>query len=283
MDDTQEVHDLFRGAAEVSKCVSSLALVGELIAAAIALHGIFFQDTPISLWRPILAFGLAFLTWMLRQYATHVDGFSERCRRLSLRAFARGAVISPSRCSSLRSDAPFFAARIGRNLPANTLNDYYEPSTEVGEGRLRELYGHSSFYTWRLLRASAGLYALGSGLLFAVALFSLYQLAASDITTLPRKQALDALFSVVLTILGLRGLSVVVMSALGASDARRIADALIADQLPTGTQLDELTEAYDFERTRAPSAPTWVYQLFRQRLAEDWAHRRRALSGSAET
>lgn len=279
MSDTQEVHDLFRGAGEVSKWLRVAALSGEIAAAGIALHAILLKGSDVAIARPLLAFGLALGTWALREYATHVDQFAERCRRISIRAYANGDSVSPGRCSTLRSAAPVGATALALRLPATALEDYYEPSMPVGEERLRELYAHSSFYTWRLLRATAWLYGIGAGAVFGIALVVLYQLAASDTPPLPRPLALEAIFSVLLAVLGLRGLSLMAACAFGASGAKKVAEGLIADPLPTGPRLLELADAYDFERMGAPSPPTILYKMNRDRLAEDWAHRRRALSG----
>lgn len=277
MSDTQEVHDLFRGAGEVGKWLRLAAFTGEIAAAAIALHAILTESSNIAPVRPLLAFGLAFGTWALREYATHIDRFAERCRRSSIRAYACGQSISPGRCSSLKSAAPIGAISLAKRLPAKTLENYYEPTMPVGEARLRELYAHSSFYTWRLLRTTAWIYGVGASAVFVSALVALYQLAASDSPPLPRQLALEALFSVVLAVLGLRGLSLMVASSFGASGAKKVAEALTAQPLPTGHRLLELADVYDFERAGAPSPPTIVYKVSRERLQRDWMHRRREL------
>jgi hypothetical protein len=282
--DTQEVHDLFRGAAEVSKAARLVAFLFELVAVAIALEGIFSENSSIKAWRPLLAFGLTFASWLLREYASHASNFADQCRRAAMRAYATESVIARSRSSEFRSDAPLFAAKLAKLLPAKTLNDYYEPKFPPGEDRLRELYAHSAFYTWRILRVSASFYSLASAALFVTAVVVLYQLVIDgpltdpDVSTVARHQVLEALFSIVLGIVGLRGLAVSLASILGTIAMRKVADALIRTPLPAAADLDEWTESYDFERAGAPSPPTALYWLMRDKLAADWHHRRGALT-----
>jgi hypothetical protein len=154
--ETQEVHDLFRGAAEVGKLARTVALGAEVVAVAIALHGIFSENSSIAAWRPFVAFVLAVGSWGLREYASRASNFSEECRRSSIRAYAAGISIPGSRCSSFRLNAPWLAPWMARQLPSGALDDYYEPQHPPGDARLREIYAHSSFYTWQNLRRLAG-------------------------------------------------------------------------------------------------------------------------------
>ncbi len=278
MNDTQEVHNLFRGTAEVAKWIRQAALIFEIAAAAIAVQGV-AQAVGVSAWRPILAFMFVAASVGIREYATKIDRFGEECRLASAFAFACGKAIPPGRASSLRGLAPIFAARLAARLPAADLDAYYDgPSSDPGEGRLREMYANSSFHTWRLMRAAAWLYGSVSFLILLLTLVVMFDLASVDAASVPRDQVLDALFTLVLAVLALRVVAQTVALAFGASGSRAVADALVKAPLPAGSDLLELTDRYNFERIGSPAPPSWLYRIMRAALAEEWAKRRRSLS-----
>jgi hypothetical protein len=278
MKNTQEAHDTFRGSAEISKWIRAAAPLAELCAAALALHAIYLIDSTLAAWRPITAFLLLVTAASARAYGAKVERFAEECRRVSARAFAIGSDIPIGQCSAFRSDAPMFARYLAQRLPASTLESYYEPTCGVGPDRLREVYAHSAFFTWRLLRTSAIVHGIGSLLLVLSTVLLMYALVTSDLPRPVRLRALDALFSVALGVAALRLVGASIRCAFSARGTRLIADALIGHPLPGGQLLDHLTRCYDFERMGAPQAPTILYKTMRARLSNDWNHRRGALA-----
>jgi len=272
----QEIHDLFRGSAELSKHVRFLALVVECIAAGIALHAILADGSAI-LFRPLAVVLFAAIALALRGYAGNVDRFSEECRRTSVRAFATGSRIPANLCAFLRSDAPSRVGVLVKRLPAATLDEYYEPKAPPGESRLRELYAHSSFYTWRLLRAASRVYAASAAVIFMATFVIVYWLAGTDSPTVPRGRVLDALCSVVLVVFLLRAISSTFATCSAAEQARRASDALITSPLPSGESLVSLIDRYDFARMGVPGPPTMLYRIKRKELGAEWEQRRLAL------
>jgi hypothetical protein len=274
MREVEEVHALFRGAAEVAKRLRLVAGVLELLAAVVAFEGIAADS--VASWQPLVAFLCLLIAAFLRMRSEATNAFAQRCRRVSIRAFAEGMDLQAGTCTTFRSDAPLCAARMSAKLPATTLYDYYQPYQAPGEKRLRELYAHSSFYTWRLATYATWFYGLLAAVVGLSTVVVLNGIVVSDATLATRAAALDALFSVVLAALTLRLVELAVASH-GASDsARDIANALIKQPLPSGNDLDSLVIEYDVERVSAPAPSTVLYRICRNRLERDWHDRRRA-------
>lgn len=283
MSTTQEVHVLFRGSAELAKYLRLGALGCELVAALIAIDELFLGFFGVILWRPVLALTLVAVAVFLREYSKEAERFAELCRSTSVRAFAKGAEVPFGQCSALRSDAPPFAAKLARRLVSTSLDNYYQPTVPPGTDRLRELYAHSAFYTWRLLRVTGWLYAALSLLVVGGAILFLYRLAAGEAMVAPRPVVLDTLLTVVIGVLGIRASVFSIGCFRSAGMARKVADALIEAPLPVERCLEELTYRYDFERNGGPAPPTAIYIILRGVLERDWIHRRRALSASSES
>jgi hypothetical protein len=157
------------------------------------------------------------------------------------------------------------------------LEKFYEPRSAPGEARLRELYAFSSFYTSQLAKTCRYGYFSGSILILAAALVVLYLLATSQ-TGEGKDLVLDALFSVVLSVIGLRTMEQALMFVYLEKNTKRIADALIAKPLPAADALSDLAFEYNAAVSSAPPIPTTFYRLRRKGLDEAWRHRRGALS-----
>jgi hypothetical protein len=275
MKEAQQVHAYFRGAGEVGKQCRVIASIAEVAAAVVVIRGFFTGS--LQTWLPLVSFGLLVISAIFRIAADRYKDYSDGCRRTSLRSFALGRDIEIRESSNLRSEAPPFALRYAASLPASSLEEYYEPSSPPGEARLRELYSYSSFYTSQLVKTARNLYFSGSILILATALVVLYVLATSE-TAESRELVLDALFSVVLSVIGLRFMEQALKFASMAKSTKRIADALIAHPLPDADALSDLTFEYDAGVSSAPPTPTTLYRLRREELDEAWRHRRGALS-----
>jgi hypothetical protein len=277
MKEAQQVHSHFRGAGEVGKRCRIIASIAEIAAAVVVIRGFFTGS--LQTWLPLVSFGLLVISAIFRMAADRYKDYSDGCRRISLRSFALGRDIEIRESSNLRSEAPPFALRCAAKLPASSLEKYYEPSSPPGEDRLRELYAYSSFYTSQLAKTSRNLYFSGSILILAAALIVLYLLATSA-TEEGRELVLDALFSVVLSVIGLRTMEQALKFASLEKNTKRLADALIAQPLPVADVLSDLTFEYDAAVSSAPPIPTTLYRLRREELDGAWRHRRGALSSN---
>lgn len=279
MNDVEEAHRYFRGCAEVGKRFVVCATICDLIAALIAVHGLISTSNPgVALWRPFVAFISLLAAAVLRGVAEFYKRFAQKCRRISSNAYALGHAIPPQIAATLRSDVPMWAPNAAIRLPAQSVAEYYEPSRNPGEARLREMTAHSSFYTWRLLRSSIWLYGSLGAIIVIVTAILLYRLAIIGAAQpMDREAALDGLFSVVLGFLAVRAIGHALSCWTAANAARRVADRLIEPLLPSGAALFEIVKEYDMERLCSPVAPTPLYILCRRKLSEDWKHRRQAL------
>lgn len=277
MSNLEQVHILFRGSVEMGKKLRALALCFEFIAGVLAVYGVFAQGGNWNAWQPLLAFALVAASLGARAWAEHLERFAEICRRESARAYATGAEIGHARLSSLKSDAPSVAEWLANRLPSSTLDTYYSPDCPVGEDRLREIYANSAFHTWHLLNRLAWIIGFLGVSLFLVTFAVVFGLATKPLPPEATARVLDALCSIVLTVISLRAIEVAISAGKSASVTRKIADALITQPLPSGDTLEKLIRDYDFERTGAPPVPTWLYKWRRRRLAEGWLSCKRAL------
>jgi len=274
MKEAQRVHAYFRGAGEVGKRCRIIASIAEVAAAVVVIRG--FLTGSLQTWLPLVSFGLLVISAIFRIAADRYKDYSDGCRRTSLRSFALGRDIEIRESSNIRSEAPPLALRYAASLPASSLVEYYEPSSPPGEARLREIYAYSAFYTSQLAKTCRNAYFTGSILILAGALVVLYLLATSERVE-SRELVLDALFSVVLSVIGLRTMEQALKFANMAKNTRRIADSLIAHPPPAGDALSDLTFEYDAAVSSATPIPTTLYRLRREELDEAWRHRRGAL------
>jgi hypothetical protein len=276
--DTQAVHSYFRGAAEVSKRCGQFALISEVFAAAVVLPGV-MRATTFEPWAPFVSFLLLAVAAGFRVFADRFKAFADKCRRISMRAYAWGHEIPVVVASNIRADAPPGALSAAERLPAYKMGEYYEVQSDPGESRLREIYAYSAFYSGELLTKCKWIYVvLATGILIG-AMLVLYTLAVA--ASAPGRQfAMEALFSVVLSTMGLRVLQRAIAFQSASDEVKRISDALPNDPLPTGDQLKDLVFEYESSMAAAPSIPTSVYKFWRKKLDAAWRHRRRAIISS---
>ena len=275
MRDTQAVHSYFRGAAEISKRCGQAGLVLEVIAAAIVLPGV-LRATTFEPWAPFVSFLLLAGSAVFRVSADRYKAFSDKCRRISMRAYAWGQEIPVIVSSNIRSDSPPWALHAAEKLPAYKIDTYYETQSGPGESRLREIYAYSAFYSGELLKKCKWIFIVLAVAILLVAMLVLYKLAVG--ASAPGRQfAMEALFSVVLSVVGLRVLQKAIAFQTAREEVKRISDALLNDPLPTGDNLKDLVFEYESAIAAAPSIPTGVYKVWRKELDEAWRHRRRAI------
>lgn len=274
MTQTQMVHTYFRGSAEISKRCRGLAFVLEVLAAVAVLRGPWMSAT--ERWVPFFALLLLVGASILRVMGDRYKAFADYCRQISVRAFSFGHDVPVAISSNIRSDAPAGSLKAASKLPAYTLEEYYEPQATIGEDRLRELYAYGSFYSFRLMRICKYLYGTSAAVILIGAVTVLYSLA--DGPGAPNQELLlDALFSVVLGVVGLRIFGQALEFASASAAIRRVADSLIAPVLPTGDALGDLAFEYEIQTALAPPIPTLAYRATRKDLDAAWRHRRGAL------
>ena len=272
-----QVHSLFRGAAEVAKRLHHVAFGIDVVVAAVAAYLVFAEHDALEAWHPLVAFLAVALARALRVRSRESDQFAEVCRRESARAYACGDTISPARLSSLRSDAPWGSVREAQELPASTLEAYYEPTCPAGEPRLREMYANSAFHTWHLTRLWSWCLAASFVLLTVTSAAAVYWVANTDGELTGRTEIIEALFSFVLALFWLE-LAEALYSAIGSyRSARAICQQFLSHPLPAGDALRGLVRDYDFERMSSPAVPTLLYKLDRHRLENEWAECRQEL------
>ena len=272
---TEQLHRLFRGTAELTKRLRQIALLLEIVAAGVAAWGTLAGSTLWGGWASLVMLLLLVGGTALRIWSRSTHAYAERCRRVSARAWALGQTIGASVHSSILSDTPVFAERLAGKLPAGSMTDYYEPTRDVGRDRLRELYAHSSFYSWRLLRRGGWIF-MGVGVAIAiVGAVIVFGLALPSTTVSAADRILDVVCSLVFAVLLARSLDAAIAAFISAQATRAISRVLI--EAPDQERVEELIGHYDMERMSGPMIPTFVYRLSRDRLQAEWHERRKAL------
>lgn len=271
----QTAHALFRGSAEVTKRFRQVALGLEVTAAVIAAYGVLDGEVIWGGWASLVMLLLMVGGTALRIWSRSTQAFSERCRRVSARAFATGQEIGAAVLSGLVADAPVFAEACSKRLPAGTLEDYYEPTKPMGTPRLQEMYAHSSFYSWRLLRSTGALFLVSGTLIAIIGAIVIYGLAVEPPSATTAGRVLDVVCSLVFVALSAKAIDAGIAALVGARDSRRVADELIATA--DSERIAELTSLYDMDRNSGPLVPTLIYSLSRDSLQKEWHSRRAAL------
>lgn len=264
----ERVHRIFRGSTELVKWLRQVALFTEVIAALIAGWRIFVPDLSWSGWASfclalILLSGVA-----LRIWAKSISSFAERCRRVAIRAYALGVDISTAVSISLIGDAPVLSERLSSKLPTQSLDDYYEGAAPEGVQRTRELYAHSAFYSWRLLRACWRSYLVGTLLFAAIGFFIIYLLAADTHDPTVRGRILDLVCSVVFVFLTAKAAVVTVDAKQSADECRRVFEGLVSQSAADSP--NDLAIDYDIERASGIKIPTFLYKISRDSLQKEW-------------
>jgi hypothetical protein len=270
---TERVHRLFQGASEWAKILVRSAAVAEIGGAIVAVVSILWANEPKPLV-PLLILVLAVIAMALRTWSQVIKGYANKCRAMSRRAFAYDIDLSTRALSHAEDDAPFLCDRFARKLPTSTLEAYYEPTCVVGEPRLRELYAHSAFYTWSLLRIYALVAFIAGAVIFSAAFFCVYLLASHMLTLSDNQPVLEIVLTIAVAFFGIRSIEIGLNSHSCSKTVRDIEDQLAT--LPVGDELLRLAERYDIETTYGPSAPTLIYKLQRNALQRDW-HARRSI------
>lgn len=271
----QTIHTMFRGAAEATKRIRQIALLLELVAAGIAAYGVLSGDVLWGGWASLLLLMLMLTATGLRIWSRGTQSYSERCRRVSARAFAQGRDVGAAVQSGLVADAPMLTQRLAKKLPAGTLEAYYEPTKPPGAARLQEMYAHSSFYSWRLLRASGALFLAVGVAVAIVGAVVIYGLAVEQPPATTAGRVLDVVCSLVFVALSAKAVDTGIAALVASRDARGVADSLIGTS--DDEQILELASLYDMDRNGGPLVPTPVYRLRRTTLQKEWHERRLAL------
>ena len=271
----QTIHTMFRGSAEATKRIRQSALVLDLVAAGIAAYGVLSGDVLWGGWASLVLLMLMLTATGLRIWSRGIQSYSERCRRVSARAFAHGRDVGAAVQSGLVADAPMLTQRLAKKLPAGTLEAYYEPTKPPGSARLQEMYAHSSFYSWRLLRSTGALFLVSGTLIAIIGAVVIYGLAVDPPSATTAGRVLDVVCSLVFVALPAKAIDAGIAALVGARDSRGVADELIATA--DSERIAELTSLYDMERNSGPLVPTLIYRLSRDSLQKEWHSRRAAL------
>jgi hypothetical protein len=274
---TAELHSLHRGAAELTKVLRRIALAMDISAGVLAAWG---ATTGRSPWQPLAALFLLLVGAVLRFYGRSTYGFSEKCRRLSVRSYSLGKTINAATFSSLTADEPPLARKLAARLSRASMDEYYEPTRGVGRNRLREIYAYSSFFSWRLLRAEERLLALVLlGFLGCGALIVFY-VAVERIEVSTTTAILEVICSLVFGVLALKTLDRAMTCHIVARESRQVTDELVGVHGVTEERLADLLSLYDSALASGLPPSTVLYKILGRRLDAEWRQRRQALDES---
>ena len=274
----EEIHCCFLAFNERGKRLRGFALVGDILAVALSIPGLVTLAS-----RPILVLALAISGVLFRLRADRLAGNAQVWRRLSIRALAHGVDVDPATKSRTLADVPVSLRSGQRAARFKPLRTYYQPTLPPGS-RLREVYAHSAFYTYRLLAMESWIAITFSIIVLAGGFAYVYELALDTTTnTVTREHALDAICSTVLVVFALRALEVGVTARGFSADARVLCDELLSPSAVQSEIASDAAREYDLLRTQIPEVPTWLYSLTNARLADAWDRRREALTSDGTT
>jgi hypothetical protein len=272
MDAAERVHVLFRGAAEVTKSLRRGALCCDSLTTGISLYTVLAKPADSSAWLPLGILVIALVGMALRAYSSVANGFAQRCRRISIKAFCMGREVSPVIVSFLDDEAPPFVEMATSHLRAKSMLEYYDPTTPVGPLRMAELYAHSAFFTWRLLRMQAWITVTVAAALTVACAFVTYHLAAVSGTTSDRRGILEAISTIVLLTVAAKGFEASWAAYTSCREIRSIENEIL--KTPQGEGLEDLVDSYDIERAAGPSTSGVLYHWRCRTLAAKWNDRR---------
>jgi len=267
---TLTVHQAFQGASHFSKLLRQGALLLEILAGFIASWGTFSTEVLWGGWASPVMLLLLCSAGGLRMWARSTQSFAEKCRRVSIRYFSLGGDVPVSAVSGIVADFPPLWKKFADKHPTGTLDEYYEPTKNLGLGRLRELNAHSSFYTWRLLRFDGWL-LLGTTLITAcIGSAIIYAVALPNTDVSHSGKVLEVTCSLVFVLLMIKALDGSITSFLAASRTRKIADKLIEPHRLEIESLEEQVAQYDIERACGPVVSSLGYKAMREGLQKEW-------------
>lgn len=264
----ERVHRIFRGSMETVKWLRFLALSTEVISASMAAWRILCPQLEWSGGASLaLTTVIAIGVW-LRILAKSACSFSERCRRVAIRAYGEGKDVSSVVAGSLTADAPITSEWFAKKLPTQTLQEYYESTIPPGNSQLRYLYAHSAFYTWRLLRVCWYIYLFGVVAFGFIGFLVIYWLAAEPSDPSTSGRVLDLVCSIVFVFLTAKAVIACVDAKQSSIECRRIESSLLAQK--EGDNPRDLMLDYDVERASAIAIPTLIYIRMRDGLKREW-------------
>jgi hypothetical protein len=262
------VHLLFRGAAEVTKSLRRGALCCDFLTAGISLYAVLGKPPDSAARLPFGILVVAVVGMLLRAYSSVANGFAQRCRRISIQAFCKGRTVNPVTVSFLDDDAPPLVEKATSHLRAKSISEYYDPTTPTGPLRTAELYAHSAFFTWRLLRMQAWVtFTVATVVTIACGVLT-YHLAAISGTTTDRRAILEAISTIFLLTVAAKGFEASWAAFMSCREIRSIENEML--KTPRGEGLEDLVDSYDIERAAGPNTSGVLYHWCCDTLTAKW-------------
>lgn len=272
----EAIHTMFRGTGELSKIGFGSSFALDCGAASLATWSALSTPPGRVTWVPFIAVILAFFSALIRIHAGRLGDISQTFRRMSARAFASGVDLSALDASDAAVKCPAITRRIGRSVPAPTLLEYYDPKNAPGYSRLREIYAHSAFFTWVLLKNIGWISLLVSIGILVVTSAAMYSLLMEETPVSVVHSVSEIALSFVMIVIFLRVFIYSVTALLAAGEMATLANQLILAS-DGESSIERLTSDYDFARATSPHIPTVFYRILRKRIEKEWIHRREAL------
>lgn len=276
----EAVHKLFLGTNEIFKTFRCLAFLAEVLAIVIAMVAIFLPSSEWRIWNPAAAFVLALVSGVLRERAEFWKQHAQEFRRISLRSLVKQEDISNASAAMYQELVGLVAKTLVRMLPSTTLEQYYCAEMEPGVNRLRELYCHSAYFSYRLLSLFARAIWIAVGGVGFVCFAVLYKYLV--VTPVSGSDSLFLVEIICGTILVFGFVQLWLAATRAANSSKTcfsIATNLVLTNQNTNrdSQISALAHSYDFERATGAHTPTIIYRLFRKVVANGWDEFRKGL------
>lgn len=266
----EALHVCFCRSRETTKRLRLLAFLMELAVVAITGWRIVNTSAPDVLPLVILAVTVAEV--VSRHFVGRLRDYAQQCRRLSMRAYAKGEDVEAARAGDLQARLPALAYALTPKFTCPTLVQYYDfTDVAAGDSRLRAICAYSAFFSSRLLRRWTAVLLLALLLIVSGGIVVLYYMAMSlAATEHTRHVYLDALLTVAWWYAAIRVLEGTIEAWHRAGRCEAVFQFLLRIKA-RGADLEELVEEYDYVRASGGDVPTLLYSSADKGLEAKWA------------
>lgn len=270
----EALHAAFCRARESSKRLRFIAFLAEL--AVVGITGWRILGRPPMAELPLVILAFTIVEVVTRHFVDRIRMYAQRCRRVSLRAYASGIDPAATLSATLHADLPSLVTVLTPRFTWPALKAYYNFEQLSGDARLRAISAYSAFFSSRLLSRWTVLLVLSLLLVAAGGVTVLYYLAISTTAAHEARSVyVDALLTVAWWYAVIRIFEAVMESWHLAGRYSRIFDLLNQAQ-PAGNDLGTIVDEYDYFRVRGFEAPTLLYRVSDKGLEKKWAVVRQA-------
>lgn len=271
LENANELHILFQACYRRIKHLRSIAFLLDLLSVLTVILNMWysFSITPLI----VLIFSIVAYTLRLRSDFIRVT--AEKCRRISVRSFAFSKDVPEKTVIGMLDETPNIWKLNKENF--KRLDEYYKVIKKPGKSRLHEMYAHSSFFSWYLLKFTSIIYAIVFVALLSLSILVFYFLAIDSINDKMSVSNLLGIFcSIILANYTIKCFDRALSTYISHSQIKNIQDQLLDEHV---SDVDSLTRNYDSLVEKSHYIPTFVHKYNNASRSTKWERLQKALYG----